>query len=478
MIANVLGVLLLIVGSAMFLGIGFSLYYQSNDALALLGSGAITLTIGGLLLLFSQKRANNNIKKREGYLVVTLGWLLMSFCSMLPYLFSGTIPDITNAFFETMSGLTTTGASVLNDIEGMPKGILFWRSLTQWIGGMGIIVLAIAILPILGIGGMELFVAEAPGPTSDKLHPRIKETAKRLWGIYLFVTFLCMLSFWIAGMNFYDAVNHGLTTMATGGFSTKQDSMAYFPPLIQYIAIFFMFVAGTNYSLIFVGLQGKLSSFWKNDEFRAYSFTTLSMTALITATVYIGNGGSFEVAFRDTLFQVVSLITTTGFVSADYLQWPTFAMFLCFLLMFSGGSAGSTSGGIKIIRHLTMFKNCLLEFKRLMHKRAVLPVIINQTVVSSTIITNILVFILLFLLMFILGALALTLLGMDFVSAISASATAIGNVGPGLGSVGPVENFYHISDGGKWILSFLMLVGRLELFTVLILFTPYFWKAN
>jgi trk system potassium uptake protein TrkH len=361
----------------------------------------------------------------------------------------------------------------------MPKGLLFWRSLTQWIGGMGIIVLTVAILPLLGIGGMQLFVAEAPGPTHDKLHPRITETAKRLWFIYCSLTLAEIILLRLGGMNYFDAINHALTNMSSGGFSTKNLSIAYYDSAyIQYVIIFFMFLAGTNFTLIYFGFKGKVGKIFQNEEFKAYLYILIT-TSLVTATaIYLYTPLGLEKSFRDALFQVVSIITTTGFVTADYTSWAPFTTILFFFLLFIGASAGSTSGGIKIVRLVILFKNSILELKRQVHPSAVIPVRFNSRAVSQNISYNISAFILIYIIIFFLGSLVMALLGLDFMSSIGTVATALGNVGPGLGSVGPVNNFSHIPQAGKWVLSFLMLLGRLELFTVLILFTPYFWSKS
>lgn len=475
-IAGILGLLLSINGAFMLLGLPFSMFYRENWS-ALLIAGGITLLAGLALWLPNRQLENKELKKREGYMVVTFGWIAMSVFGSLPYIISGTIPNFTDAFFETLSGYSTTGASVLNDIESVQKGILFWRSLTQWIGGMGIIVLAVAILPLLGIGGMQLFVAEAPGISPDKLKPRIKDTAIRLWLIYVMLTLTETILLMLGGMNFYDAINHSLTTMATGGFSTKQDSVAYYDsPYIQYVIIIFMFIAGTNFTLTYFGLKGKLKKVWKNEEFRVYLMAVGIFAILMTLAVFIVTGGSFEKAFRDSLFQVVSVITTTGFVSADYTAWSPFITIVFFLFMFLGGSAGSTAGGIKIVRHIILFKNSFLEMNRQLHPSAVIPVRLNGKAVQRDITFNVLAFMMIYLLIFTIGIMLLSLTGIDFTTALGAVATSLGNIGPGLGSVGPVDNFAHISSFGKWILAFLMLLGRLELFTVLMLFTPYYWK--
>jgi trk system potassium uptake protein TrkH len=342
---------------------------------------------------------------------------------------------------------------------------------------MGIIVLAVAILPILGIGGMQLFVAEAPGITPDKLQPRIRETAKRLWLIYVGLTLAECLLLTLAGMSFYDAINHSLTTMATGGFSTRQDSIAYFDnPATQYIIIFFMFLAGTNFTLTYFGLKGRFERIWRNEEFRTY-VKLVGILALISfVVVTVTTKQPFEQSLREALFQIVSVITTTGFVTADYTQWTPFLTIIFFSLMFVGASAGSTAGGVKIVRHLVLFKNSFLELKRQLHPSAVIPVRLNNNAVPRDITFNTLAFIMMYISIFAIGSTIVALSGNDFETSIGAVATCLGNIGPGIGSVGPVNNFAHLSAGSKWILSFLMLVGRLEIFTVLILFTPYFWR--
>ncbi len=477
-VARVIAVLLMLIGGMMLTGIPFSLYFDSGDFWALLNSGLICITVGAGLWL-APIPGTGDIKKREGYLIVAMGWLAMVTFGTLPYLLSGVIPDVVGAFFETVSGMTTTGASVLTDIEAAPKGILYWRSLTQWIGGMGIIVLTVAIFPLLGIGGIELFVAEAPGPTSDKLHPRIRETAKRLWQIYVGLTGALLIVLMAVGLDFYEAINHALTTMATGGFSTKNASMAYYDlPQVQYPIIFFMFLAGTNYTVIYFGLKGKLRKVWQSDEFRAYLIVVALLTVIVTLAVKNNTGLGWEKAFRDSLFQIVSIITTTGYVSANYASWGNSLTMLFFVLMFLGACAGSTSGGIKLIRHLVFFKNSFLEFKRILHPRAVIPLKLNGQVVTGRILTHIIIFLLLYLILFVTGSIIVAAFGLDFTTAVGAVATSLGNVGPGIGNVGPVDNFAWLSAPVKLFLSFLMLLGRLELFTILVLFTPYFWKSN
>ncbi|MBL6446851.1 TrkH family potassium uptake protein [Fulvivirga sp. 29W222] len=476
LITNILGLLLVINGIFMLLCLPFSLYFR-EDIWHLTTSGAVSIIVGGITWLATRNEQNKELKKKDGYLIVTLGWLCMSCFGALPYILSGTIPDFTNAFFETISGYTTTGASVMTDIESAPKGVLFWRSLTQWIGGMGIIVLAVAILPILGIGGMQLFVAEAPGISPDKMKPRIKEVAKRLWFIYLGLTLIETVLLMFGGMTFYDALNHSLTTMATGGFSTKNASVAYYDSAyIQYVIIVFMFLAGTNFTITYFGLKGKFKKAWANEEFRNYLILVLLLSLSISFFVFSSKWEGFEKSFRDSLFQVVSIITTTGYVTADYTQWAPFLTIVFFLLMFVGGSTGSTAGGIKVVRHTLLFKNSFLEMRRQLHPSAVIPVRLNGAAVSRSITYNVLAFVMIYMLVYAVGVFLLSFTGVEFDTALGAVATSLGNIGPGLGEVGPVDNFYSITPFGKWVLSFLMLLGRLELFTVLMLFNMNFWQ--
>lgn len=450
---------------------------------------SITSMFIGITAMYFTRNHKKEVKRKEGYIIVTFGWIVMSISGMLPYLFSGAIPDVTNAFFETISGYTTTGATILDDIEILPKGILIWRSLTHWIGGMGIIVLAIAILPLLGIGGMQLFAAEAPGPSADKLHPRITDTAKRLWYIYVGYTIAETILLKFAGMSFFDALNHSLATLSTGGFSTKNASLAYWndQPLIQYIVIFFMFLAGSNFVLSYFAFKGKIQRVLMDEEFKYYFTFILIFTVIVALGVYFQANvpvsdyhpmvnGPAESAFRHGLFQVVSVITTTGFVTADFSNWTPFLKILFFGLFFLGGSAGSTAGGIKVMRHLLIIKNGILEFKRTLHANAVIPVRYNNKTVREHIVYNIIAFFVLYMLLFIIGSLVLGFLGLDFESAVGGAASSLGNVGPALGSLNPMSNFNGLPLLGKWWLGFLMLLGRLELFTVLIILTPYFWK--
>ncbi len=475
-ILKVLGLLLVVEGLAMLFALAVALIYSGPDSQAFLISAAVNLFLGGIITAATWK-SRKDIGKREGFVIVTMVWLVFSFFGCIPYIISGSIPSFTDAFFETISGFTTTGSSILNDIEALPHGILFWRSMTQWLGGMGIIVLSLAILPVFGIGGMQLFIAEVPGPTPDKISPRIAQTAKTLWGIYLLFTAVETLLLWIGGMTFFDAINHSFTTMATGGFSTKQASIAHWSaPFIQYVVIFFMFLAGTNFTLSYLAITGRFSAMLKDEEFKYYTLITVFFTAAITIGILIVNRLGLELAFREALFQVVSILTTTGFATADYLVWPPFLTMLIFALFFFGGSAGSTGGGIKIMRIVVLAKNGYYELKRLIHPHAIIPVKFNRHSVDSKIVTNVLAFFMLYMVIFFVSTILFTLIEPDMESSMGAVATSLGNIGPGLGSVGPAENFYHIKPLGKWFLSALMLLGRLELFTVLVLFSPSFWK--
>ena len=488
-ILHLMGLLLLVNGAFMIISAGFSLYYSDGVVVQMLAAGIVTLSIGGVLML-STKQHRKEIKKRDGYIIVTFGWIFMSLAGTLPYIFTGTIPGFTNAFFETMSGYTTTGATILKDIESLPEGILFWRSITHWIGGMGIIVLAIAILPLLGIGGMQLFTAEAPGPGGDKLHPRITDTAKRLWLIYVGYTLIETLLLKLAGMSFFDAINHSLSTLSTGGFSTKNASVAFWNdrPVIQYIIMLFMFLAGTNFVLSYFAFKTKFSKIFKDEEFRLYGFFIIGLTLVASLIIYFEVDvatstiahpmvwGELESAIRHGLFQVLAIVTTTGFITADFTAWTPFLTIFFFGLMFLGGSAGSTSGGVKIVRHLIMIKNGILEFRRTLHPHGVLPVRYNKRAVQQPIVFNILGFFILYMLSFIVGVLVFSWLGLDYRTALGGAASTLGNVGPALGDLGPAHNYSDLSAVTKWWASFLMLLGRLELFTVLILLTPFFWR--
>jgi len=475
-IVRIIGVILITEGFFMWLAIPISLIFGEKDFLQFLLSGAITVTVG-MLGYLPVRKADLMVNRRDGYVIVTGAWILFSLFGTLPFLLSGSIPNFTDAFFETISGFTTTGASILNNIEELSHAVLFWRSLIQWLGGMGIILLTLLLLPFLGIGGMQLFSAEVPSPTPDKLHPHVKDTAKRLWFIYLIFTFVEAMLLWAGEMDLYDAICHSLTTMATGGYSTKQASIAYWnSPYIHYVITVFMFLAGTNFTLAYFGMHGQFRKIWKNEEFRWYLGFIGGFTLLVTLGLFFTGGGGLELAFRNAIFQVVSILTTTGYVTTDYLLWAPWLIVIIFTLMFFGGSAGSTGGGPKIMRIVVMLKNSTQELKRMIHPNAVIPVRLNKMAVQEPVVTSVLAFMAFYGIIAVISMVIMSVLGNDLNTSIGAVAATLGNIGPGIGQVGPSLNYSEIHVAGKWFLSFLMLVGRLELFTVLVLFSPMFWR--
>ncbi|MCK5135748.1 MAG: TrkH family potassium uptake protein [Bacteroidales bacterium] len=475
-IIRIFGLLLITEGIFMWFSIPVSFIFKEHDPLHFLLSGAITSAVG-VVAYFSVRKSPLVLNRRDGYVIVTGGWILFSLFGTLPFLLTGSITGFTDAFFETISGFTTTGASILNNIEELSHGVLFWRSLTQWLGGMGIILLTLIILPFLGIGGMQLFSAEVPSPTPDKLHPHVKDTAKRLWLIYMIFTLSETLLLWAGDMELFDAICHSFTTMATGGYSTKQASIAYWDsPYIHYVITCFMFLAGTNFTLSYFAMHGQFRKIWSNEEFRWYAGFIGGFALLITLGLFFSTGGGMEAAFRNSIFQVVSILTTTGFVTADYLLWTPVLGVLIFILMFFGGSAGSTGGGPKIMRIVILLKNSTQELKRMIHPNAVIPVRLNKNAVAEGVVTNVLAFIAFYGVIAVFSMALLSAMGNDFDTSVGAVAATLGNIGPGIGAVGPSMNYADIHVAGKWFLSFLMLVGRLELFTVLVLFSPLFWR--
>ncbi len=473
---HLISYVLLVMGLAMAgcAGLAFGLREEPLVFRAFLVSGGVTLAVGAVLAMATRGRID--LSRRDGFGIVVFGWLSAAVCGALPFGLTGVIAHPVAALFETMSGFTTTGATILIDIEIVPRGLLFWRSMTHWLGGMGIIVLTLAILPILGVGGMQLFIAEAPGTTPNRLHPRITETAKRLWGIYMILTFIQTLLLMFGGMDLFDALCHAFSTMATGGFSTQNDSITGYSPYIQYVIVLFMIIAGTSFSLHYFLLKGQFDKVLGNEELRFYLSIIGVFTLIIAGGILLTQQAGIENAFRDSLFQVVSIATTTGFITTDYLQWHGFLWFLLFVLMFTGGCIGSTGGGIKMIRILVLAKNTRLELKRLIHPMAVIPVRLNNKAIPGDIIQNFLAFFLLYMLIIVAGSGVMTIFGLDFTTAIGAATATLGNIGPAIGKLGAIDNYAFIPNGGKWMLSFFMLIGRLELFTVLLLFSPSFWK--
>lgn len=473
---RILGAMLLYLSGTLLTALPFSLYFHDGAATSFLLSALTTASCGGVLFYFCRSR--KELSLREGFAVVTFGWALFALFGALPYIYSGAIPSPLDAVFETMSGFTTTGSTILTNVEALPKSLLFWRALTHWLGGMGIIVFSLAILPMLGVGGMQLFKAEVPGPTADRLKPRIQDTAKLLWGVYLLLTAAETLLLILGGMSFFDALCHSFATLATGGFSTRNASVGAFnSAYIEWVVILFMFLAGVNFTLHLQALRGKLGNFFGNEELRFYSWITLGTIGLIM--VFNMTSGTYPGLFdnlRYSAFQVTAILTTTGFATADYEIWPVIAQYLLIILMFIGGCAGSTGGGMKVVRVLLIFKHAQVQMFRLIHPRAVRLVKLGKRPVDNEVLAGVLGFFALYIGILIFAALLLAMTGMDLVSGAAAALACLSNIGPGLGSVGPVDNFAHVPALGKLVLIFCMLMGRLELLTVLVLFFPSFWR--
>ncbi|MBW8333943.1 MAG: TrkH family potassium uptake protein [Prolixibacteraceae bacterium] len=464
---------LFILSAALFVCAGVAVIFSENT-LPFILSSLISLAIGLTFFLTTRKQSENvTIHRKDAYLTVTLSWVFISLIGCLPYLFSGAIPSFVNALFESVSGFTTTGASILTDIEILPKSILFWRSLTHWIGGIGIIVLVIIVMPTLQIGGYHLFTLESS--LQEKIQPKIKAVGNRLLLIYIILT-VAEIIFLLAGnMNLFESICHSFGTVATGGFSPKNTSIIDYSPYIQYVITIFMFLAGTNFVIHYYLFKREFKKVKENEELKFYAIVVFSIIVLITASLYFTMNKPLEKSFRDASFQVVSIVTCTGFASADYLLWPAFAWTIIFFSMFLGGSTGSTAGGIKMVRHLMMLKNIRRNFRQMISPNAILPIRLNNNVISSETNRSILTFIAAYFLVFLIGSASLVLLGIDGETASSSVATCMAGIGPGIGTVGPASNFAHLPDLGKMILSFLMLVGRLEIYTVIVLFSRNFW---
>lgn len=480
LIFKIIGGLLLFKGLFLLSAIIVAIVYDEHVISHFLITSGLALLIGAVFFRIG-KDASPAIGRREGSVIVCSIWLFFTLIGLLPYWLSGSIPDFSNAFFESMSGFTATGATILNNIEELPKSILFWRSMSQWIGGIGIVVISLAVLPIFGFSSVQLFNEEMSGPTKDKIHPKMSGTAKRLLSIYLLLTVTEMILLVIAGMGWYDAINHSFTTIATGGFSTKQASIGYWDsPMIQYIIIFFMFFSGVNFSLFYFLYKGKFSKVFGNQEFRFFVGFALTM-ALLTgiSMVDFSVAESFphiEEMVRNSLFVVVSIMTTTGYGTVDYTLYSPVIWIVLIVVMLAGGSAGSTSGGMKQIRVLLLIKYAYYEFKRIIHPNAIFPVKYNNMVLRDEVITRVLAFILVYMILIVVGAIILAFSGMSFIDSLSGMIACISNIGPALGSIGPADSYSHIPVFSKWFLSFVMLVGRLEVFTVIVIFTPVFWK--
>jgi len=476
-ILRFVSILLIFLGLAMGGPLVVSFFFEDGSTGAILISMALTL-MSGLGIFFSVKTHENiQLNHRDGVAIVTLGWVMAALFGTLPFILSGAIPDFTDAYFESISGFTTTGASTLNQIESIPEGILLWRSMTQWLGGMGIIVLSIAVLPFLGIGGMQLYKAEIPSPVVDKLKPRISETAKTLWKVYLLITLAQVILLIVGGMSLFDAVCHAFCTMPTGGFSTKTVSIAHYnSAYFDAVFVVFMLLAGINFSLHYKLIKGDVTIFGKDAECRVFLAIAFVFTLIVAVNIHGRIYDSFATAFRYAAFQVSSILTTTGFVTADYDFWPSLSQLILLISMFLGAMAGSTGGGMKTMRLMLLLRHGYQQVFRIIHPRAVTTLKLGGKPISSDILSAIWGFFILYMGLFVLATLIMTALGLDLITSLASVAASIGNIGPGLDMVGPTKNYLHIPFLGKWVLIFCMLLGRLEIYTVIVLFVPEYWR--
>ncbi len=476
-ILNLVGLMTLFLGLSMIFSLLVGLYYHDQSVWPLILSIGITIIVGFLLFIFTRGSKTDFISHREGMAIVTIGWIVAGLFGALPFYIGGTFDLFVEAYFESVSGFTTTGSSVLTDIEVVPNGLLFWRSFIQWLGGMGIIVLSVAILPFLGVGGMQLYKAEVPSPVPDKLKPRIRDTSMILWKVYTLISLAQVVLLMIGGMSLFDSLCHTFTTMPTGGFSPKNASIAHYnSPFIDMVVIFFMLVAGINFALHFQFLRGKPLVFWRDSECRFFLITVAVFIAIVSFNVWGPVYRSIGEALRYGSFQVVSIITTTGYATADYEKWPAVSQLILLLCMFFGASAGSTGGGMKCLRVMLYFKYCYRELFSLIHPHAITQIKIGGQPVSGDVMRSVLGFMGLYTGLFVLSAIVLAWLGVDLITSIAAVAATLGNIGPGLGIVGPTDNFAQIPYLGKWLLIWCMLLGRLEIYTVIILLVPEFWR--
>jgi len=476
-IFRLIGILNFFLGLSMLAPLSVSLMYSDGSFPSLLYSVLITSGSGLVVFLLAKTNEPTSLSQREGMAIVTFGWVSAGFFGALPFLFSGSIGSITNAYFESISGFTTTGASILSDIEALPKGLLFWRSLTQWMGGMGIIVLSIAILPFLGVGGMQLYKAEIPSPVVDKLQPRISETAKTLWKVYLFITLLEIGLLYLGGMSLFDSICHAFCTMPTGGFSTQNGSIAQFNrSYFEGVITVFMILAGINFALHFKFLKGDLTVFGRDPESRVFLSILAILILLVTVDTYGNVYSSLIGAFRHAAFQVSSIITTTGFVTSNYVEWPALSQITLLLCMFLGAMAGSTGGAIKIMRVVVLVKHGYREIFNLIHPHAVRSIKLGKKPVPPEVLNSVWGFFILYLVLCIAAVIIMSALGLDSITSFASVAATIGNVGPGFGLVGPLNNYLSVPDLGKWVLIFCMILGRLEIYTVIILLVPAYWR--
>ncbi len=476
LVLRIEGQLLIIEGLFMLTVLPVTYLHRGLYAFSMPFSALITLLTGFILLIATRNHKDEKTTSRDGVYVVCISWLVLSLFGAMPYLLSKSVPNFTDGFFEALSGFTTTGATIMTQIESLPKDILLWRSMTQWLGGLAIIVFTVAILPYLGMSGMQLFVAEINGINYDKLHPRIMHTVRRIWGLYLFFTLLETLLLYFGDMDFYDAICHSMSTISSGGFSTRTESIGAFSNYSQVVVSVFMVLSGCNFSLLLLSLSWKSFALFKNQEFRNFLLYILIISIGIGLVLVFVCQMSFGNAFRQSFFSVISSLTTTGFFVGNYTVWPSFLWIVLFLLMFIGGCSGSTSGGVKIFRHLIFVKNSVLELKRIIHPNAVLPVKVNEKSISTGGVNKNLSFIFIYFLVFIAGSIILLFTGADFNTAIGASVAALSNVGTGIGQVGPGGTYVAFTLGSKWVLMLLMLLGRVELFSLITLLSRSFWR--
>ncbi len=477
-VLNLLGKLIIILSLVLLTPIPFSIYYHDGMIQAFISCSALGLLLGGVLVLIFLPEKELGYK--DGFAIVVFSWLALALLGALPFYFSGAMNSFIDCLFESMSGFTTTGSTILSKVEVLPKSVLFWRMLTHWLGGMGIIVLTIAILPLLGIGGMQLYQAEMPGPTKDRLAPRIQDTARILWSVYLLLTVAETVLLMLGGMDFFNALTHSFATLATGGFSNHSTSIAHYGSLyVETVILIFMLLAGMNFALHFHALRGKRDVYWKSEELRFYLFLVAGASGIIViANMIAGKYTSIGQNIREVLFQVVSIITTTGFGTADFEQWAPICIILLVALMFVGGCAGSTGGGIKVMRFLLFFKYARMQLRKLIHPRQVLTVKLEDAKVPNEVLIAILGYFGIYLIFFLIASLIITGLGVDIVTGPTAVIATLNNIGPGLHLVGPTQNFGHLPGLAKLVLIFCMLAGRLELYTVAILLTPEYWHSG
>ena len=474
-VLNYIAKIILIIGLAIIAASFCSLIYAEAILGRMILAGLITLVIGAAIDLLIKDKNNMDINYRECFAVVTFGWLAASLFGTLPYLLTGYVPSFADALFETVSGFTTTGASIFSDVEVLPKGLLFWRALTNWLGGMGIMALFVAIIANVGVRANQIFRAEVPGPVSDKISPRIRETAKLLWITYLVMSGILIILLCLFGMDLFDSICHTFATMATGGFSTKNSSLAYYNPLIQWTVIAFMFLAGANFTLHFLAFRNRsLKGYLANAEFKLYTFIILIASAIIF--IGIAQYPGWEESLRQSVFQVVSIITTTGFATADYNFWSPGSQVILLALMLVGGCAGSTAGNIKVSRYIILLEHAKVEIKQMIHPKSVWPVRYGGKPLNQALVVNVLQFFFIYIMIVAVGIIILSIFGLDLMSSISASLSCMGNIGPGFNLVGPVQNYGHLPDISKYVLSVLMFIGRLEIYPVFILFSSLFWE--